>query len=161
MRSADKNMRKYKRIIFLDDEGTGLSPYADILLTHRLRERNIEDLEVLSRGIVVLFPEPANQKIAELAKMKGLSLEDYQAVQLDGTEFADSTLILTFHAYGKQKVYDSFPNALNVYTFREYVGEIGDITLPLGGSLAEYQAVCAVVDRVIERLLDIIQEEMI
>lgn len=151
---------KYKRVIFLDEEGTGLSPYADILLKQKLSERNIEGIEVASRGNVVLFPEPANQKIVELAKMKGLSLEDYQAAALDGTEFSDSTLILTFNASGKQNIYDNFPRALNVYTFREYVGESGDIMLPLGGSLEEYGAVCAVVDRVMDRLLEMIEEHI-
>lgn len=152
-------MNKYRKIIFLDEEGTGLSPYADILLKHRLAQTGLEEIEVTSRGSIVLFPEPANQKIAELIRMKGLSLEDYHAMPLEGTEFSDSTLILTFHANGKQKVYDNFPNAVNVYTFREFVGESGDISLPLGGSLEEYKVICAVVDRVIERLLDMLKEE--
>lgn len=151
-------MSKYKKIIFLDEEGTGLSPYADILLKQKLMERNLEGIEVASRGSVVLFPEPANQKIAELVRRKGFSLDDYQAVGLEGNEFSDSTLILTFQATGKQKVYDDYPNAVNVYTFREYVGESGDISLPLGGNLEEYMAVCAVVDRVIDRLLEIIDD---
>jgi len=151
---------KYKRVIFLDEEGTGLSPYADFLLKQKLAQRGIEGIEVSSRGNVVLFPEPANQKIVELAKAKGLSLEDYQAVALDGTEFSDSTLILTFNASGKQSIYDNFPRALNVYTFREYVGESGDITLPLGGSLEEYSSVCSVVDRVMDRLLEMIEEHI-
>ena len=151
---------KYKRVIFLDEEGNGLSPYADFLLKQKLQERGIEGIEVSSRGAVVLFPEPANQKIKELAKMKGLSLEDYQAEALNGTEFSDSTLILTFNAAGKQRIYDNFPGALNVYTFREFVGESGDITLPLGGTLEEYRNVCAVVDRVMDRLLEMIEEHM-
>ena len=152
---------KYKRVIFLDEEGTGLSPYADFLLKQKLMQHGIEGIEVTSRGTVVLFPEPPNQKIMELAKMKGLSLEDYQACALDGTEFSDSTLILTFSASGKQRIYDNFPRALNVYTFREYVGESGDITLPLGGSLEEYSAVCSVVDRVMDRLLEMIEENIV
>lgn len=151
---------KYKRVIFLDEEGTGLSPYADFLLKQKLSQQKIEGIEVTSRGNVVLFPEPANQKIVEIAKTKGLSLEDYQAMALDGSEFSDSTLILTFNASGKQSVYDNYPKALNVYTFREFVGESGDITLPLGGSLEEYGAVCAVVDRVMDRLMEMIRDQV-
>ncbi len=149
---------RYKQIVFLDEEGTGLSPYAHILLKQKLEEHGLGEIDVTSRGIVVLFPEPANQKIAELVRLKGLSLEDYQAEQVDGSIFSDTTLVLTFQASGKQKIYDNFPNAVNVYTFREYVGELGDISLPLGGSLEEYRSVCAVVDRVIDRLIEIIEE---
>ena len=41
-----------------------------------------------------------------------------------------------------------------MYMLREFVGETGDIMLPLGGSIEEYDAVCAVVDRVTDRLLE-------
>lgn len=151
-------MIRIENIIFLDEEGTGLSPYADIILRWKLQLRNIHDINVMSRGNVVLFPEPANQKMKELAKIKGLSLEDYQAKALEGNEFADDTLILTMDAASKQKVYDRFPKAVNVYTLREYVGESGDIKLPIGGRLEDYDAVCATVDRVADRLLDKITE---
>lgn len=147
-------MTKFKKIIFLDEEGTGLSPYAEVLFDKKLKERQIEGISVTSRGNIVLFPEPANQKIAELARIKGLSLDEYTASALQDTEFSESTLILTFNADSKQKVYDSFPKAANVYMLREFVGETGDITLPLGGSIEEYDAVCAVVDRVTDRLLE-------
>ena len=151
-------MSRFRTIIFLDEEGTGLSPYADILLKWKLWDRGIDGLEVSSRGNVVLFEEPANQKIAELARMKGLPLEDYRARELDGTEFADNTLILTFNAESKQKVYDRFPNAMNVYMLREFVGESGDIRLPLGGTIEEYNNVCGVVDRVTDSLLEKLTE---
>ena len=147
-------MIRFKKIIFLDEEGTGLSPYAEILLNRKIAERGIEGITAASRGNIVLFPEPANQKIAELARIKGLSLDDYTAQALDDAEFSESTLILTFSADSKQKIYDSFPNAANVYMLREFVGESGDIVLPLGGSIEEYDAVCAIVDRVTDRLLD-------
>ena len=91
---------KYKRVIFLDEEGNGLSPYADFLLKQKLQERGIEGIEVSSRGAVVLFPEPANQKIKELAKMKGLSLEDYQAEALNGTEFSEKVNVESMRLSG-------------------------------------------------------------
>ncbi|MBQ9030593.1 MAG: hypothetical protein IJ106_03960 [Parasporobacterium sp.] len=147
-------MTRIRHIIFLDEEGTGLSPYAEILLRKKLEDQGIGEIRVSSRGNVVLFPEPANQKITELARMKGLSLEDYRAAALEGTEFSENTLVLTFNADSKQKVYDSFPNAVNVYMIREYVGESGDIVLPLGGSIEDYNTVCSVVDRVTDRLLE-------
>ena len=152
-------MIRFTRIIFLDEEGTGLSPYAEVLMARKLKMRGIRDISVCSRGNVVLFPEPANQKIEELARIKGLSLKDYQAKAFQNTEFSDSTLILTFHSDSKQKVYDRFPNAVNVYTLREYVGESGDIRLPVGGSIEEYDAVCRTVDRVTDRLLDRLTEQ--
>ena len=147
-------MTRFNTIIFLDEEGTGLSPYAEVLLKWKINDRKISGLNVCSKGNIVLFPEPANQKIVELARIKGLSLEGYTASELEGNEFSERTLILSFSAESKQKVYDRFPNAANVYMLREFVGESGDIRLPLGGTLEEYDAVCAVVDRVTDRLLE-------
>lgn len=151
-------MSRFQDIIFLDEEGTDLSPYAGVLLQRKLKERGIHGIQVYSRGNVVLFPEPANQKIQELAKINGMSLEDYRARPLEGNEFADTTLVLTFNAASKQMVYDNFPNAANVYMLREYVGEVGEIRLPLGGSIEEYEAVCRVVDRVTDSLLEKLTE---
>lgn len=151
------NMR-FRTIIFLEEDGTGLSPYAEALLAHKLQMQGIWGFEIYSRGNVVLFPEPANQKIQELARRKGTTLSGYRAKPLTGEEFADDTLILAFDAASKQNIYDRFPNAVNVYMLREFVGEAGDIRLPIGGSMEEYEAVCAVVDRVTDRLIDKLME---
>lgn len=145
---------KFNWIIFLDEEGTGLAPYAKVLMDRKLRSANIDGIITIAKGNVVLFSEPANQKITELARFQGLSLEDYKSEQMDGTEFSDDTLILTFNADVKQQVYDKFPNAFNVYMLREFLGETGEIRLPVGGSLEEYNAVCSVVDRVTDTLLE-------
>ncbi|MCF0228376.1 MAG: hypothetical protein HUJ76_01620 [Parasporobacterium sp.] len=150
-------MSRFSNIIFLDEEGTGLSPYAEMMFRWKLRNRGLSGFNVMSRGNVVLFPEPANQKLAELARMKGFSLDNYSAKAFEG-EFSECTLILTMDGVSKQKVYDRFPHAANVYMLREYVGESGDIRLPWGGSIEEYDAVCATVDRVTDRLLDKLTE---
>lgn len=145
---------RFRTIIFLEEDGTGLSPYAEVMLVQKLQTQGIWGFEVYSRGNVVLFPEPANQKIQELARKKGTTLSGYRAAALTGDEFADDTLILTFDAASKQNIYERFPNAVNVYMLREFVGEAGDIKLPVGGRIEEYEAVCAVVDRVTDRLID-------
>ena len=152
-------MSRFRTIIFLDEEGTGLSPYADVLLKWKLQDRGITGFEVSSKGNVVLFEEPANQKITELARIKGLSLDEYRSKELDGTEFSEDTLILTFNVDSKQKVYDRFPNAVNVYMLREFVAESGDIRLPTGGTIEEYDAVCGIVDRVTDSLLDKLMQQ--
>lgn len=145
---------KYNWIIFLDEEGTGLSPYAKVLMDRKMNERGIEGIMTLAKGNVVLFSEPANQKISEIARRKGLSLEDYKSRELDGSEFSDDTLILTFNADVKQQVYDRFPNAVNVYMLKEFLGEGSEIRLPMGGSIEEYDAVCAMIDRSTDSLID-------
>ena len=147
-------MLKYNTIIFLDEDGTGLAPYASVAFEGKMHSLGIWDLNVGSKGNVVLFSEPANQKIAELAEKRGLSLADYRSEEMNGSEFSESTLILAFNAEVKQQIYDRFPNAVNVYTIRELLGGSGDLRLPVGGSIDDYEAVCTAADRIADELLE-------
>ena len=150
-------MSKYNRILFLDEDGSRLSAYAMMLLNWKLSEKKIEDLQVEARGNIVLFPEPANQKIAEIARIKGLSLKDFSSQELKNEDFSDTTLVLAVDTVSKQRAYDKYKEAVNVYTIREFVGETGaDIKLKLGGSIEDYDAVCSIVDRVTDQLIDTI-----
>ena len=152
-------MLKYNRIIFLDEDGSGLAPYACVALEWKLRTRGIGNMSISAKGNVVLFSEPANQKIVELAENKGFNLADYRSREMDGSEFSEKTLILAFNSDVKQQIYDRFPNAFNVYMVREFLGGPGDLRLPMGGSLKDYETVCAAVDRVTDELLEKLLEQ--
>ena len=78
-------MSKYSKIIFLDEENTALGPLAQEMLKKKLNLANVIGVRVLSRGNVVLFAEPVNQKIGEIlknygaAKVSELHVSKYEA----------------------------------------------------------------------------------
>ena len=52
-------MKKYDRLIFVSNSDTCRGPMAEAILKSKFL---LSELEVESRGLVVLFPEPVNQK---------------------------------------------------------------------------------------------------
>lgn len=52
-------MKPYKRIVFVAESGTSRAPMAAGIFGEYAASRGIE---VLVRGLVVLFPEPLNQE---------------------------------------------------------------------------------------------------
>ena len=64
-------MRHYSKIIFVCDSGTSRAPMAEAIL----KEYTIRyPLEVESRGLVVLFPEPINQKAEAILISNGIEM---------------------------------------------------------------------------------------
>jgi protein-tyrosine-phosphatase len=97
------------------------------------------DILVVSRGMVVLFPEPYNPKAVAVAARHGMIMPSNSAMQLENNDFDNNTLVLVMSAAMKQKIYSSLDKAINVYTLGEFAGE-GDIEVPdpYGRGIEEY-----------------------
>ncbi len=52
-------MKQYDRIIFVDSDDTTRAPMAKVIMKSKFL---LASMEICSRGLVVLFPEPMNQK---------------------------------------------------------------------------------------------------
>ena len=52
-------MQKFSRLIFVDGDDTARAPMARVIMEKKYL---LEPMEICSRGLVVLFPEPVNQK---------------------------------------------------------------------------------------------------
>ena len=70
------------------------------------------------QGLVVLFPEPLNQKAEAVMISRGLNLPDYMSVQLESSDFAEDTLVLTFDQEIRGKVME-LEGAQNVYVLTD------------------------------------------
>ncbi len=147
-------MPNYRRIIFLDEENTRLSPLTAALFKKKLREAGCEGLRVSSRGRVVLFPEPVNQKIGEVARQYFyIDLSSYTAKGITEADFSAQTLVLTMDNATKVKTYEKFTAAANVFTLKEFLGSSGDLKLPLGGTVEEYKTVMDIVSGLLDNLV--------
>jgi protein-tyrosine-phosphatase len=149
-------MKKYNKVIFLGEDNTRLSPITEVLFQQKLKEAEKDDLIVCSRGIVVLFPEPVNQKITRISKAYGLDLSDYHAIELKASDLSADTLTLAMDISSKDMAYEKFPTASNIYTLKEFLGSSGDLKLPLGGTVDEY----ATIVEIISGLLDLLIEKL-
>lgn len=141
-------MLEYSKILFVTDMDTSPGPLAAALLKHYLP---LEQAEIDSKGLAVLFPEPMNPKTVAIAASKGMEL-NRSSSQLKAEDFGRDVLVLVLDETKKQTVYDDYAEAVNVYTLKEFINEAGSINNPDGGELADYAKLYETLDEVIIKL---------
>jgi protein-tyrosine phosphatase len=119
----------------------------------------VSDRRVLSRGLVVLFNEPFNPKAEIVLNKHDLDSNNHVSKGLKASDLEEDTLILTMTANQKKKVMETFPDAAQVYTIKEYAGEIGDVMDPYGGTLVEYEECYIELARLVKKTVYKINEE--
>ena len=144
-------LQKYRRIIFVSSSDCARGPMAAELLRHRdLKQEYVID----SRGLVVLFPEPVNQKAEAIMRSAQMTLGDHTSQKFDGANIQEDTLILAVGESQKQKLLAEYSGLKNVYTLNEFTGDDGEIPNPYGGALAAYGECFEALDRLTDRLAD-------
>ena len=143
-------MKKYSKLIFVCTGNTCRSPMAATIFKSM---ETSSDIEVISRGLVVLFAEPSNPRADTVLKSHNLDLKDHRSKGLNNSEITEDTLILTMTEGQKRQVLENYENAVDVFTLKEYVGESGDIEDPYGGSLIEYKECYAQLSLLIKKLV--------
>lgn len=149
-------MKKYDRLIFVSNSDTCRGPMAEAILKSKFL---LSELEVESRGLVVLFPEPVNQKAEAILASHGLTMKDHTAKMLEQEDFDERTLILVMEDALKQRIFQEHENVQNTWQLSEYIKEETDVTEPVGGSLAEYGACYELLDCMISSLVVVLNEE--
>lgn len=150
-------MKQYNRIIFVADSGTCRAPMAaGILQEYSLKH----PVEVLVRGLVVLFPEPLNQKAEAVMISNGINMEDFMSTQLTEGDFTEDTLVLVMEQIQREKVLGKYENANseNVYVLTELVGDELEIIDPYGGTLQAYGLCYETLRKTILKLVNLLNE---
>jgi protein-tyrosine-phosphatase len=151
-------MKRYDKLIFVSASDTCRGPMAQAIMKSKFL---MGPLSIESRGLVVLFPEPINQKAEAVLISNGLSMKDYQSKGLSETDFSETCLILTMETQQKNKILEEYENAVNVYTFAEYLKFEGAIKEPVGGALVDYGECYEVLEILVKRLVILLNEEEI
>lgn len=147
---------KYKKIIFVCTGNTCRSPMAEAIFLSLETNREIQ---VISRGIVVLFPEPSNPKADIVLNNHGLSLTGHQSKALLEEEIEEDTLVLTMTEHQKHKVIELYGDDFDIYTIKEFIGEVGDVTDPYGGTLMDYEDCYIELVRLVKKTVYKLNEE--
>ena len=104
-----------------------------------LREKELKQEYVIdSRGMVVLFPEPANQKAEAVMKSMQMTLENHTACAFSESDVGEDILLLTFEEKDKEKIISKYGDYGNVYTLYEFIGESTEVEDPYGKALQAY-----------------------
>lgn len=148
----------YKRIIFVADSGTCREPMAVAILNDIGLKRPVE---ILARGLVVLFPEPLNQKAEAVMISNGLPTEGYMSSQLTAEDLEGETLALTMEERQRKKLLEMFENAdeKHVRVLTEFVGDELEIVNPYGGTLQMYGICYETLLTSVRKLANILNKE--
>lgn len=148
-------MEKIEKIIFVGKRAICREPMAAAILQ---REKLNFPVEILAKGIVVLFPEPLNQKAEAVMISNGITLENYTSSQLESADFGETTLILTFDQVSKEKVLE-MEGAQNVEVLTDLTGDELEILDPYGAELVTYGICYETLSNSIHKLAEILNEE--
>lgn len=150
-------MKEYERIMFVAESGTCRAPMAAGIL----EEYNLKKpVEILTRGLVVLFPEPLNQKAETVMISNGINMEGYMSKQLTEEDLRDDTLVLVMERGQREKILEKYENAdpENVYVLTELVGDELEIIDPYGGTLQAYGLCYETLRKTIKKLVNLLNE---
>ena len=100
-------MKEYNRIISVGQSGTSREPMAKGILEDFTLHHPVE---VLARGLVVLFSEPMNQKAEAVLISNGINLEGFSSKALSEEEITEDTLVLTMEYAQRDKLFELFPD---------------------------------------------------
>lgn len=150
-------MKNYQKIIFVGQTGACREAMAEAII-HDFTIK--QPIEIIARGLVVLFPEPMNQKAEAVLISNGLSPEDFSSVQLSEEDLTENTLILTIEKAHRERVLEQFPQVSeeDIYALNEFVGDELEILDPYGGALAAYGLCYESIRRSIKKLVRILNE---
>ncbi len=151
-------MKRYDRLIFVSNSDTAVGPMAEAILQSKFL---LEELEITSKGMVVLFPEPINPKAEAILVSNGLTMKDHMSDPIVKEDFDDRTLFLTMSEAMRQKVLSEFepehPDLVRV--LNETVGIREEILNPYGGTLADYGQCFTELEALITKLVVQLNEE--
>ena len=128
-----------KKIIFVSTNNTCLSFIAESVLRKYLKDAHRRDIQVESKGLVVLFPEPVHTKAADLVRKSGIEIIDFKASQLTQEDVETSDLILTMNDKQKEKVLEDYHGYKEVATINEYANDEGAVIDPYGMDDEDYE----------------------
>lgn len=126
----------YKRVVFVCKENVYLSPMAEWIFKSILMDKT---KEVFSRGLVVLFSEPMNQKVIDLLGRHSIPCKEQVSVEFNPDEITDDTLVIAMNFSEKVKLVEGFGLEENVYTLKEFIEEDEDVIDPYGGTEKDYE----------------------
>ena len=144
-------LQKYRQITFVSGTDSARGPMAAELLRHC---DLVQEYVINSSGMVVLFPEPANQKAEAIMKSAGMTLKDHSSHPFDGENIREDTLILTIEESQKEKILSEYGHSDSIFTLNEFTGDDTEIPDPYGKPLTAYGECYEVLNRLINELAE-------
>lgn len=126
----------YDRIIFVCEGNHSKGPMAETI--YKSLTEN-ESIPAISRGLVVLFSEPVNEKAVSVLENHGLTCAVEFSKELTKDDITENALILTMTDKQKKQTLDKYKIENDIFSIKEFNGEEGEVKDPYGGTLVDYE----------------------
>lgn len=148
----------WDKVIFVCKSGTCRAPMAAALLRECSMKREIE---ILARGLVVLFPEPLNQKVDAILISNGINMEGYMSEQLVAEDVDEHTLVLVMEEKFLPQVAAILgeDKMSQVHVLTALVGEELEIMDPYGAPLPSYGLCFESLSKTVRKLANWLNEQ--
>ena len=152
---------EYGRIVMIGENNLCRSFMAEVILRGLLQKRGVSGVEVISRGLVVLFSEPVSPMARGVLHKHGYAIDAFRSSQLSEEDLVCADLALTMTGEQAEKVKKDFGTktaCMSVGTFIDLDEDMPKVTEDTAEAFEEcFRSIEtwmeAVADRVIGELL--------
>lgn len=158
LQAADiTRLQNYRKVLFVSGDDGCRGPMAAELLRNQTLA---QEYEIGSRGMVVLFPEPANQKAEAIMRSHQMTLEAHEAKAFSQEDLSEETLVLTMEESQKIKIISEYEQVQYVYTLSEYVDDERPVESTHGQALVGYGECFELLRELVEKLANKLNGEV-
>lgn len=144
----------YRKIIIVGERNLCRSFMGEAILRGLLKKKQISGIEVVSRGLVVLFSEPVSPQAARLLRANGYSIEEFRSVQLTEEEMESADLILTMTEEQAEKIRSDFQSSTTCMSLGTFIDMDTPIPEVQGDTEEEYMQCFTAIEHVMEAVAD-------
>ncbi len=138
-------------VLFVGSGDAGREIMAKAILDNYIKVNGLEGMEVKARGLVVLFQEPVNSKIATILENNGLTMEYDCVFQLEQSDIDNADIVITIDSKQKERVINNYGLVKEIYSLKELANEEGAVLDPYGKELMDYEYCYRELDRLVEK----------
>ena len=149
-------MKLYKKLIFVDADDTSRAPMAKVIMKTKPLFRPIE---IDSRGLVVLFSQPINQRAEAVLIINGYSAKGHASTAFSSEDLQEGNLILTMEEAQRDKIREEYPDAEDIYTISEFLQMEKEVEPVFGEPLTSYGKCYEMLENIISGIVEKLNEE--
>jgi len=150
----------YRKIVIVGENNICHSFMCEVVLRGLLRKKNITEIEVVSRGLVVLFSEPVAPMAAAILTGHGYIIEDFRSSQLTEEDMDTADLVLSLKEDQAERIHQDYTSStacMSLGTFLDVDTSIPDVS---GGSNEDYSRCLVIIEQLMEAVADRIIGEL-